>query len=145
MSLVADAAAHLEQTTFVTENSKQTKLKLQLFPINESIRKALETDNHNPHLELTLSFRKKISSVLQHMNRKWGKCSIASGDLTLVPYDTHNLNQKWTRASVVTAGDVYIEVGSPSVFRLRYGWSAGPENSPPRGAHKNGVTSVFEV
>ncbi|KAI3520268.1 hypothetical protein L1887_09579 [Cichorium endivia] len=144
VSLVADAAAHLEQTTFVTENSKQTKLKLQLFPINKSIRKALETDNHNPHLELTLSFRKKISSVLQHMNRKWGNCSIASGDLTLVPYDTRNLNQKWTRASVVTAGDVYIEVGSPSVFRLRYGWFAGPENSPPCGAHKNGVTSVFE-
>ncbi|CAH1414140.1 unnamed protein product [Lactuca virosa] len=43
------------------------KLKLQLFPVDETTWRALEMDNHNPHLELTLSTRKKISSVLEHM------------------------------------------------------------------------------
>lgn len=84
-------------------------------------------DNHNPHLELTLSTRKKISSVLEHMNRKWGSCSIASGELTLVPYYVQTLNisncQKWTRDSVLSAGDVYAATGSPSIFRLRFFFS----------------------
>ncbi|KAL4576612.1 hypothetical protein LXL04_012708 [Taraxacum kok-saghyz] len=112
-----------------------TKLKLQLFPLNESIRKALEAEDHNPHLELTLSFRKKISSVLEHMNRKWGSCTISSsGELTLVPYHGQNLNLKWTQGSDLTTGDVYSAVGSPVIFRLRYGWFAGP--------HK--TSSVFE-
>ncbi|KAM0053416.1 putative transcription factor MYB/SANT family [Helianthus debilis subsp. tardiflorus] len=147
VSLVADAAEHLERTSLdqlantvksvdgdkgsdpIAPNFNQNmKLKLQLFPVDESTRRSLEMDNHNPHLELTLSTRKKISSVLEHMNRKWGSSSIASGELTLVPYYVQTLNilncQKWTRDSVVSAGDVYAAIGSPSVFRLRYGWFA---------------------
>ncbi|KAK1411809.1 hypothetical protein QVD17_32587 [Tagetes erecta] len=156
VSLVADAAEHLERTSLDNNHNmansvknvngdmsldtianniprapnfhQNMKLKLQLFPIDESTRRSLETDNHNPHLELTLSTRKKISSVLEHMNRKWGSSSIASGELTLVPYDIQTLNilncQKWTRDSVLSAGDVYAAIGSPSVFRLRYGWFA---------------------
>ncbi|KAI3809352.1 hypothetical protein L1987_25324 [Smallanthus sonchifolius] len=195
VSLVADAAAHLEQTaldklvdgvqfmqgtavardiprvppfhqtTFPTNTIQPlTKLKLQLFPINESIRRALEMDNHNPHLELTLSCRKKISSVLEHINRKWGSCSIASGELMLLPYHLQSSNpmicQKWTQDSVLTAADVYAAIGSPPVFRLRYGWFAMPPQEPQsisaaqrlkmnsveeKGSHKNaGVVSVFE-
>ncbi|KAK1421149.1 hypothetical protein QVD17_23276 [Tagetes erecta] len=197
VSLVADAAAHLEQTaldklvdgvqfmqgenamvardiprvpsfhqtTFPTNTIQTlTKLKLQLFPINESIRRALERDNHNPHLELTLSCRKKISSVLEHINRKWGSCSIASGELMLLPYNVQSSNpmmsQKWTQDSVLSAADVYAAVGSPPVFRLRYGWFAMPPEEPQpiaaaqrfnmnsveeKGSKKNaGVVSVFE-
>ncbi|XP_076899761.1 TSL-kinase interacting protein 1-like [Bidens hawaiensis] len=187
VSLVADAAAHLEQTaldglvddvarvippvppfhqTMFTTNAIQpmTKLKLQLFPVNDSIRRALEMDNHNPHLELTLSCRKKISSVLEHINRKWGSCSIASGELMLLPYNTQSSNpmicQKWTQDSVLTASDVYAAIGSPSVFRLRYGWFAMPPQEPQplataqrfntngveeSGSRKNaGAVSVFE-
>ncbi|PWA75754.1 homeodomain-like protein [Artemisia annua] len=153
VSLVADAAEHLERTALdkladsvqnvhgdkgsdpvaksippVPSFHQNTKLKLQLFPVDESTRRALEMDNHNPHLELTLSTRKKISSVLEHMTRKWGNSSIASGELTLVPYSDQTSNvsnsQKWTRDSVLSAADVYAAIGSPSVFRLRYGWFA---------------------
>ncbi|KAL8241285.1 hypothetical protein R6Q59_014640 [Mikania micrantha] len=196
VSLVADAAAHLEQTaldklvdgvqfmqgdatvprdiprvpafhqTSFPTNIIQplTKLKLQLFPINDNIRRALEMENHNPHLELTLSCRKKISSVLEHINRKWGSCSIASGELMLLPYHTQSSNpvtcQKWTQDSVLSAADVYSAIGSPPVFRLRYGWFAMPCQEPQpidaaqrlnlnsveeKGSHKNaGVVSVFE-
>ncbi|KAI3683816.1 hypothetical protein L1987_84331 [Smallanthus sonchifolius] len=151
VSLVADAAEHLERTSLdkladsvknvngdngadpiaksiprVPNFHQNMKLKLQLFPVDESTRRALEMDNHNPHLELTLSTRKKISSVLEHMNRKWGGSSIASGELTLVPYYVQTLNilscQKWTQDSVLSSGDVYAAIGSPSIFRLRYGW-----------------------
>ncbi|KAL8263293.1 hypothetical protein R6Q59_024642 [Mikania micrantha] len=153
VSLVADAAEHLERTSLdkstnglknvngdessdpiakdilrVPNFHQNMKLKLQLFPVDESTRRALEMDNHNPHLELTLSTRKKISSVLERMNRKWGSSSIASGELTLVPYYVQTLNilncQKWTRDSVLSAGDIYAVIGSPSIFRLRYGWFA---------------------
>ncbi|GKA28978.1 TSL-kinase interacting protein 1 [Tanacetum coccineum] len=153
VSLVADAAEHLERTALdkladsvqdvpgdngsepvaksippVPSFHRNTKLKLQLFPVDESTRRALEMDNHNPHLELTLSTRKKISSVLEHMTRKWGNSSIACGELTLVPYSDQTSNvsnsQKWTRDSVLSAADVYAAIGSPSVFRLRYGWFA---------------------
>lgn len=115
------------------ENNVQTniKLKLQLFPIDESTRKALEKDKHNPHLELTLSARKKISSILEHLDRKWGSSSVASGEIMLFPFNIQRENlleyQRWTRDSVVTAGDVYANVGSPSVFRLRYGWMLSTE------------------
>ncbi|TVU47777.1 hypothetical protein EJB05_07386 [Eragrostis curvula] len=102
------------------------KLKLQLFPINEATRKALEKDEHNPHLELTLSSRKKISSVLEHLNRKWGNSNIASGELMLFPYCAHQEDlatyQRWTTRDTVAVADVYVSVNSPSVFRLRYGW-----------------------
>nr|XP_043632338.1 TSL-kinase interacting protein 1-like [Erigeron canadensis] len=198
VSLVADAAAHLEQTaldrlvdsvqsmnrdkgsntvardippvpsfhqTISIVNNVQplTKLKLQLFPINESIRRALEMDNHNPHLELTLSSRKKISSVLERLNHKWGSCKIASGELMLLPYFAESSNlvkcQRWTQHSVLSAADVYTAVGSPSVFRLRYGWFVSTPQEPlstgaalrcnvnaveDKGSHKNTAVSVFE-
>ncbi|XVE96628.1 hypothetical protein REPUB_Repub02eG0239100 [Reevesia pubescens] len=161
VSLVADAAEHLERTTndkeveheqdtpghkildpvennhlplpsfsqnpFTESNIHAAgKLKLQLFPIDDSTRRALEMDKHNPHLELTLSTRKKISSVLEHLNRKWGNSSVASGELMLFPYGVQKENlrghQRWTQASIVSAADVFAMVGSPQVFRLRYGW-----------------------
>lgn len=103
-----------------------SKLKLQLFPINEATRKALEKDEHNPHLELTLSARKKMSSVLEHLNRKWGNSNIACGELVLFPYCAHQEDlatyQRWTTRDTVAVADVFLSVNSPSVFRLRYGW-----------------------
>ncbi|XP_015574876.1 TSL-kinase interacting protein 1 isoform X2 [Ricinus communis] len=159
VSLVADAAEHLERETtdkevehdqgmadqkspdpvekglrplpsfsqnHCVDSYTNIKLKLQLFPIDDGTRRALEMDNHNPHLELTLSTRKRISSVLEHLNRKWGNSSIASGELMLFPYSVHRENltgyQRWTQDSIVSAVDVYTSIGSPSVFRLRYGW-----------------------
>ncbi|CAN1805301.1 TSL-kinase interacting protein 1 [Linum perenne] len=102
------------------------KLKLQFFPIDDITRKSLEMDMHNPHLELTLSARKKISSVLEHLNRKWGNSRVASGELMLLPYsiDRENLlsYQRWTQDSTVSAVDVYNSLGCPAIFRLRYGW-----------------------
>lgn len=135
------------------------KLKLQLFPINEATRKALEKvcipilispnspsppsnskgrdyysslpqhilhgqDSHNPHLELTLSGRKRIASVLEHLNRKWGDSDVAYGELVLLPY-TANIGdlrsfQRWTLKDTVAAADVFLSVGSPAVFRLRF-------------------------
>ncbi|KAL9336661.1 hypothetical protein Peur_071149 [Populus x canadensis] len=156
VSLVADAAEHLERTATDKEDEHDQgkkgldpvekllphfhpslrcvesnaltnmKLKLQLFPIDDGTRRALEMDKHNPHLELTLSTRKKISSVLEHLNRKWGDSTVASGELMLFPYGVNRENlvgyQRWTQDSLVSAADVYFSIGSPSVFRLRYGW-----------------------
>lgn len=162
VSLVADAAEHLERATtdkevehaqstlgekcfepmgkdipslptsspnsFAESNTQASivKLKLQLFPIDEGTRRALEMDNHNPHLELTLTTRKKISSVLDHLSRKWGNSSVVSGDLMLFPFYVQRDNlvgyPRWTQDSVVSAADVYAVIGSPPVFRLRYGW-----------------------
>ncbi|XP_071904034.1 LOW QUALITY PROTEIN: TSL-kinase interacting protein 1 [Coffea arabica] len=152
VSLVADAAEHLERTATDREvehvedahvqnafdyrgkdmpsilNNMQSsmKLKLQLFPVDEATRRALEMDKHNPYLELTLSARKKISSVLEHLNRKWGQSSIASGELMLLPYFVQAANlvscHKWAKDSVLSASDVYAQIGNPPVFRLRYGW-----------------------
>ncbi|KMT06246.1 hypothetical protein BVRB_7g161720 [Beta vulgaris subsp. vulgaris] len=154
VSLVADAAEHLERTAeqidsgpsmqvqgnspnlskgIAVEDNLQPilKLKLQLFPIDESTRKALEMDKHNPHLELTLSSRKKISSILEHLDRKWGTSSVASGELMLFPFSIQRENllgyQRWSRESVVTAAEVYSMIGSPLVFRLRYGWISSNE------------------
>ncbi|XP_039068283.1 TSL-kinase interacting protein 1-like isoform X2 [Hibiscus syriacus] len=169
VSLVADAAEHLERTINDKEDEQEQndsagpghnildpvennepplpsfpqnpftennihapgKLKLQLFPIDDSTRRALEMDKHNPHLELTLSTQKKISSVLEHLNRKWGNSSIASGELMLFPYGVQRENlrghQRWTQATIVSAADVFAMVGSPQVFRLRYGWLADTE------------------
>ncbi|XP_062117291.1 TSL-kinase interacting protein 1 [Humulus lupulus] len=162
VSLVADAAEHLERTStdkeleqnqstsgqkkssdpagqvlfslpnfpqnpFAESNiNSSMKLKLQLFPIDDGTRRALEMDKHNPHLELTLSNRKRISSVLEHLNRKWGSSKVASGELVLFPYSVQKENivghQSWTQDSVASAADVYAMIGSPQVFRLRYGW-----------------------
>ncbi|TYG84546.1 hypothetical protein ES288_D01G258400v1 [Gossypium darwinii] len=168
VSLVANAAEHLERTTsdkeveheqdtpdpehkilepvdnnqlplpafsqnpFAESNVHATvKLKLQLFPIDDSTRRALEMDKHNPYLELTLSIRKKISSVLEHLNRKWGNSSVASGVLMLFPYGVQRENlrayQRWTQAAIVSAADVYAMIGRPQVFRLRYGWVSDAE------------------
>ncbi|XP_062204063.1 TSL-kinase interacting protein 1-like isoform X1 [Phragmites australis] len=99
------------------------KIKLQLFPIDESIQKILQQEKHNPYLELTLGPRKKISSVVQHLNTKWGSSQCAKGELMLFPYDARlDSIEKWTLKDSCTAGDVHVAVGSPSVFRLRYGW-----------------------
>ncbi|GAB2272317.1 TSL-kinase interacting protein [Dionaea muscipula] len=108
-----------------------TKLKLQLFPINESTKRTLEMDKHNPHLELTMSMKKKISSVLEHLSRKWGNSSVACGELMLFPYNGQSEYimqiHRWTRDSTASAADVYASVGNPPVFRLRYGWILSTE------------------
>ncbi|KAI3447571.1 hypothetical protein Pfo_004236 [Paulownia fortunei] len=128
--------AHSLQTSsqsMFNENNihSSTKLKLQLFPIDECTRKALERDHHNPHLELTLSTRKKISSVLEHLNRKWGNSSLLYQELMLFPYWAQRENlvgyQKWTKDSTLCAADVYYLIGSPPIFRLRYGWFSKAE------------------
>ncbi|KAL6523730.1 hypothetical protein OROGR_017333 [Orobanche gracilis] len=117
------------------------KVKLQLFPINEETRLGLEKDGHNPFLELTLSARKRISSVVRHLNTKWGSSSVVIGQLMLFPYSTM-LEQlasckRWTlNDSAITAWEVYVDVGSPSIFRLRYGWYSnfqhGMFDMPPK-------------
>lgn len=73
-------------------------------------------------MELTLSSRKKVSSVLQHINSKWVNSEIARGDPALYPYDKSVLGfgHKWIANSNITTGDVYAALGSPSVFRLRF-------------------------
>lgn len=112
----------------IIDNSVQNivKLKLQLFPIDELTRRALEMDKLNPYLELTLSTRKKISSILEHLNRKWGNSSVAIGELMLFPYGVQKENldsyQRWTQESTLNAADIHVMVGSPLIFRLRYGW-----------------------
>ncbi|XP_072999905.1 TSL-kinase interacting protein 1-like [Typha latifolia] len=103
------------------------KLKLQLFPIDEATQKGLEQDQHNPYLELTLSTRKKISSVVKHLTIKWGGLKYATGELMLFPYNARLDNilglKRWTsKNSDITAADVHAAVGNPSIFRLRYGW-----------------------
>ncbi|KAG6604252.1 TSL-kinase interacting protein 1, partial [Cucurbita argyrosperma subsp. sororia] len=104
----------------------RTKIKLQLFPINEKTRIALEKDGYHPHLELTLRARKKMCSVLNHLISKWGCSNAARGELTLFPYSKpSNLvcGLKWTlKDSDISAGDVYAAVGGSTIFRLRYGW-----------------------
>ncbi|XP_054822558.1 TSL-kinase interacting protein 1-like isoform X2 [Prosopis cineraria] len=169
VSLVADAAEHLERVATVkdvehdqgtsvekcfepvdsvlpllpkppqndvVDNNIQNivKLKLQLFPIDDCTRRALERDSHNPYLELTLSTRKKISSIIDHLNRKWGNSSMAIGQLMLFPYNIQKENlasyQRWTQESTVSAGDVYGMIGSPPIFRLRYGWFSHAELGP---------------
>ncbi|KAL0798665.1 hypothetical protein Bca101_053840 [Brassica carinata] len=102
------------------------KIKLQLFPLDAHTRQGLEKDGFHPYLELTLSSRKKVSSVLQHIHSKWGSSEIARGDPTLYPYDQSRLPSvpKWTANSSITIRDVYVAIGAPSLFRLRYGWSS---------------------
>ncbi|KAL0333382.1 UNVERIFIED_CONTAM: TSL-kinase interacting protein 1 [Sesamum angustifolium] len=124
---------HASSQSMFNENNvhNSAKLKLQLFPIDECTRKALEVDNHNPHLELTLSTRKKLPSILEHLNRKWGNSSLLSKELMLFPYWAQRENlvgyQKWTKDSPLCAGDVYYLIGSPPIFRLRYGWFSKAE------------------
>ncbi|ESQ53194.1 hypothetical protein EUTSA_v10024889mg [Eutrema salsugineum] len=106
------------------------KMKLQLFPLDAHTREGLEKGGFHPYLELTLSSRKKVSSVLQHIHTKWGSSEIARGDPMLYPYDKLVLasGHKWTANSNITISDVYVAVGAPSLFRLRYGWSPATYN-----------------
>ncbi|CAL9747752.1 unnamed protein product [Musa acuminata subsp. burmannicoides] len=162
VSLVADAAEELERATnnisfsyseetyhvlankictntgiCSTEMAKaiiepSLKLKLQLFPVDEQTLNVLEKDGHNPHLELTLSGRKRISSVVEHLNRKWGDSSVAVGEIMLFPFSVKQedlaSSKRWTsKDTVVSAADVYATVGSPAIFRLRYGWFSTAE------------------
>ncbi|XP_074302521.1 TSL-kinase interacting protein 1-like isoform X1 [Silene latifolia] len=111
-----------------------SKIKLQLLPLDERTHAGLEKDGRNPFLELTLSARKKISSVLTHLFNKWGNSSIALGELTLFPFNAvvENLTafKSWSsRDSGITVGDVHSAVGSPEIFRLRYGWISSHLNS----------------
>ncbi|EOX92332.1 N-terminal nucleophile aminohydrolases (Ntn hydrolases) superfamily protein isoform 1 [Theobroma cacao] len=126
------------------------KIKLQLFPIDESTRLGLEKDGFHPYLELTLSARKKISSVLKHLDSKWGSSSIAVGEPMLFPYNiAENLaSYRWTKNDIcISARDVHLTIGSPTVFRLRYGWMSDPEmktlGQPPALAPFN-ASSKFE-
>ncbi|KAK7269533.1 hypothetical protein RIF29_22264 [Crotalaria pallida] len=117
----------MEKRETLELHSRQTvtsaKIKLQLFPINKETRIGLEKDGHNPYLELTLRGQKKISSVLKHLEKKWGSSSIAKGDPILFPYNImENLSDcmRWTvNDSHTTAAAVYAAVGSPAVFQLK--------------------------
>ncbi|KAG8373284.1 hypothetical protein BUALT_Bualt11G0007900 [Buddleja alternifolia] len=137
------------------------KIKLQLFPINEHTRLGLEKNGYNPFLELTLSARKKISSVLRHLDTKWGSSSVAMGQIMLFPYYTKSEQVdscgRWTLSdSAVTAGEVYVSVGSPPFFRLRYGWYSKQEmfSTPPKSSpletrmdsgDRRGCSSILEI
>ncbi|KAL1541318.1 TSL-kinase interacting protein 1 [Salvia divinorum] len=135
--LVGEMARSLQtsaRSTLNEDNSQNpAKLKLQLFPIDEFTQKDLERNHHNPYLELTLSTRKKISSVVEHLNRKWGNSRLIDLDqeLMLFPHWAQKENlvgyQKWTKESTLCATDVYYLIGSPPVFRLRYGWFSKAE------------------
>ncbi|XP_011100918.1 TSL-kinase interacting protein 1 isoform X2 [Sesamum indicum] len=140
------------------------KIKLQLFPINEQTRLGLEKDGYNPFLELTLSARKRISSVARHLNTKWGSSSVAIGQLVLFPYNI-KLEQvascrRWTsNDNAITAWEVYVDVGRPSFFRLRYAWYSNLQHEifhiPPKAslleAHtdsegrRRGCSTVLEI
>ncbi|KAK4256749.1 hypothetical protein QN277_006434 [Acacia crassicarpa] len=108
------------------KNISSGKMKLQLFPINKGTQIGLEKGGHNPYLELTLGGQKKISSVLKHLKKKWESSIIAIGEPMLFPYNIkENLSncRRWTLDdSEITAAAVHAAVGSPAIFRLRYGW-----------------------
>lgn len=76
-------------------------------------------------MELTLSARKKISSILKHLNNKWESSSAAMGELMLFPYnmrsESFSASRRWTSDNAgITAGELYEILDSPPVFRLRY-------------------------
>ncbi|KAF5727681.1 TSL-kinase interacting protein 1-like isoform X1 [Tripterygium wilfordii] len=101
------------------------KIKLQLFPIDEGTRMGLEKDGYHPYLELILSARKKISSVIKHLKSKWGGSNVALGEPILFPYNRSGdyAGYRWTSCDTdTTAGEVHSIIGSPPVYRLRYGW-----------------------
>lgn len=107
--------------------SQIQKFQLQLFPIDESTRKFLEEGNHCPYLELTITTKKKIASVIKHLNIKWGNSRSASEELILFPYNVRveslESSKRWSlKDSYVTAAEVHAAIGKPAVFRLRYGW-----------------------
>ncbi|KAI7748282.1 hypothetical protein M8C21_021026 [Ambrosia artemisiifolia] len=103
-----------------------TKIKLQLFPIDEVTRIGLE----------------KISSVIKHIHTKWSGSRVAIGEPMLLPYDTNlrqsPMSRRWTsKDSNISAGDVYMAVHSPAIFRLSYGWFS--DNQP------QGVSAATDV
>eukprot|EP00249_Psilotum_nudum_P015000 c25111_g1_i1 orf=225-2951(+) len=131
--LAADKRTHLAATEVESEGYKAgnvngvVKLKLQLFPIDNFTRTSMEKDGLCPHLELTLKSRKTISSVIQHLNQKWGRPSIASSELRLFPFNMQWKKfpacQSWSSTDMlISAEDVFTTLGSPEVFRLKYGW-----------------------
>lgn len=66
-----------------------------------------------------------MSSVVKHINNKWGSSGIALGEPMLFPYNLWPENMSGYRAwslndDDISAGDVYVATGSPSVFRLKY-------------------------
>lgn len=71
-----------------------------------------------------MSAGKKISSVLKHLNSKWGCSNVAVGEPMLCPYNPlYNSSgcKRWTLNDIDTsAGDIYASTGSPATFRLRY-------------------------
>ncbi|KAK3027638.1 LOW QUALITY PROTEIN: hypothetical protein RJ639_040245, partial [Escallonia herrerae] len=110
-----------------------TKMKLQLFPIDDGTRKGLEKDGHNPFLELILKAQKRITSVLKHINTKWGNSSVALGEPMLVPFsaqlETMAYERRWTLNDTgISTGDVHAAIDSPATFRLRYGWFSNVEH-----------------
>ncbi|KAF6142979.1 hypothetical protein GIB67_014546 [Kingdonia uniflora] len=127
------------------ELQSSAKTKMQLFPIDEVTRKGLEKDGFNPYLELIVSDRKKMSSVFKHLKSKWGSSCVAMGDLVIFPYDIQLENLashiRWTVDTDTSTADVYVAIGRPSVFRLRYGWFSNrePINScvPPTSCFEN--------
>lgn len=133
-NLQVNESGIFEKTNNVQNVRKSyAKIKLQLFPIDEATREGLEKDGHNPHLELILSKRKKISSVINHLSSKWASSSTVTGELMLFPYDIRLDNlaeyKQWTLKNKDTADDVYTAIERPSVFRLRYGWFPHLERS----------------
>ncbi|CAI9282183.1 unnamed protein product [Lactuca saligna] len=145
----ASTKTRKEVTTLELKSGKvvdpSTKIKLQLFPVDEVTRIGLEKDALNPFLELTLRARKKISSVINHIHTKWGASSIAIGEPMLLPYESHlrqhtSITTKWTsKDTSITAGDVYTALETPPVFRLSYGWFSDDE--PSGISPRNCVTS----
>ncbi|XP_030535037.2 TSL-kinase interacting protein 1 [Rhodamnia argentea] len=126
---------HALQHSPVQRLDPSTKIKLQLFPIDEVTRLGLQKDGHHPYLELTLKARKRISSILKHLQTKWGSSTIATGEPGLYPYSIQEAKsspERWTLDDKdVSAGDVHAAIGSPALFRLRYGWfsNAGGKSS----------------
>ncbi|XP_024932026.3 TSL-kinase interacting protein 1 isoform X1 [Ziziphus jujuba] len=123
-----------------------TKIKLQLFPIDEVTGKGLEKDGHHPYLELTLKARKKISSVIKHLNSKWGNSKIALGEPMLVPYNIREHMsgcRRWTlHDSDISAGDVHASIGGPAIFRLRYGWFSTVDHKSSEECSTSSTTRV---
>ncbi|KAG9151736.1 hypothetical protein Leryth_002023 [Lithospermum erythrorhizon] len=110
-----------------TQKSHSAKIKMLLFPLTESMRLGLEEDGYNPFLELTLSPKKKISSVMKHLKTKWGRSRVAIGEIMLFPFNTLPKNLpsslRWTQNDInITAREVHVAAGSPPCFRLSYGW-----------------------
>ncbi|KAF3326940.1 TSL-kinase interacting protein 1 [Carex littledalei] len=118
----------------IPSSTGSRKFKLQLFPIDCETKNILEQNDHNPFLELILTTNKKISSVVKHLAEKWRDSFIATaGGIMLFPYYARCDNlvgvHRWTSNDThITAADVYNLIGTPSVFRLRYGFLSNPES-----------------